>query len=151
MNGEGERLKGHDSIFTGDRGREVVVGGAGHRARVAVRRCEVVAGTDLRTVLGHEDLLVSANEADREVHNLVALFGDRDAATGHIELSGACGDDRAIPRELLEARHAVQPATDLVHGVVVPTHSHTGVSRDVGEGQVGVVYRDGDDAATQVG
>ena len=147
---EGERLEGHDSILAGDRGREVVVGGAGHRTCAAVRGCEVVTGADLRAALGHEDLLIGADEADREVHDLVALLGDRDATTGHVELAFTGGDDRAVPRELLEAWNAVKPGTDLVHGVVVPTRSHTGVSRDVGERQVGVVHRDRDLASAEV-
>ncbi len=97
LHSEGERLEGHDSILAGDRGREVVVGGAGHRTCAAVRGCEVVTGADLRAALGHEDLLIGADEADREVHDLVAFLGDGDATTGHVELALAGSDDRSRP------------------------------------------------------
>jgi len=123
-------------------------GGGRASARETIGR--VAAGAIARQLLGKVAGIEVLAWVSR-VHDLVAFLGDRDAAAGHVELALAGGDDRAVPGKLLETRNTVDPCTDLVHGVVVPTHSHTGVSRDIGERQVSVVDCDCDDSTTQVG
>ena len=99
----------------------------------------------------YQQHLADGDVRDGVVDDLGALFGDGDAISEPVELTGFHGGEDAVPGGFLEDRRAVDEFTDSPYGVVIPTDGFAGILIDGVEGWVGVFHRNGDLLSTQVG